>query len=382
MIYEHEGVGPTIAPSAYVAPNAVVCGDVTIGEDARILFGAVLTAEGGPITVGARTIVMEQALLRGRAGHPVRVGDDVIIGPHAHVNGSQIAEECFLATGVATFPGARIGRGSEIRINGVVHVNTVVPPDTTVPIGWIAVGDPARLYSPAQHDELWEVQRAADFPGTVFGIPRHDMSMRKVTTGYSELFGRHRADRQRTARADTPRLPPLAAEDHVCADCALAYPQISIDQARRVIEGIPAEVRDVALAVPPPARHLRPGPDVWSVTEYVCHLRDVYLTYTVRLHRTRTEDRPMLEPMLNDLRARRFRYNERELAPILDELAATAAGFCAEIDRTRETEWDRVATRLPGEQRTARWLVRQAMHEGIHHLGDIRTVGRAIADKR
>ena len=196
MIYEHDGVAPTIAASAYVAPNAVVCGDVTIGEDARILFGAVLTAEGGPITVGARTIVMEQALVRGRAGHPVVIGDDVIIGPHAHVNGSRIADECFLATGVATFPGVRIGRGSEIRINGVVHVNTVLPPDTVVPIGWIAVGDPARLFSPDRHDELWEVQRAADFPGTVFGVPRTELSMRRVTTGYAELFGRHRDDRQ------------------------------------------------------------------------------------------------------------------------------------------------------------------------------------------
>ncbi|MDA3664686.1 hypothetical protein PFJ02_22105 [Mycobacterium xenopi] len=50
--------------------------------------------------------------------------------------------------------------------------------------------------------------------------------------------------------------------------------------------------------------------------EYVCHLRDVYLTYTIRLHRARTEERPTLEPTLNDLRARRFRYNDRDLTAI------------------------------------------------------------------
>ena len=127
------------------------------------------------------------------------------------------------------------------------------------------------------------------------------------------------------------------------------------------------------------ARRRRPRPEVWSVTEYVCHLRDVYATYTIRLHRTRTEDRPVLEPMLNDLRARRFGYNDLDVGPILDELAATAAGFCAEIAATRPTDWDRVATRLPGETRTARWLVRQAMHEGVHHLGDIRRVGAAVS---
>jgi carbonic anhydrase/acetyltransferase-like protein (isoleucine patch superfamily) len=55
---------------AYVAPTAVVCGAVSIGADARILFGAVLTAEDGEIRVGERTVVMENALVRGRARHP------------------------------------------------------------------------------------------------------------------------------------------------------------------------------------------------------------------------------------------------------------------------------------------------------------------------
>jgi hypothetical protein len=95
------------------------------------------------------------------------------------------------------------------------------------------------------------------------------------------------------------------------------------------------------------------------------------------LHRARTEERPALEPMLNDLRARRFRYNERDVVAILDEVAANAAGFCEEIAGAGPQDWDRVATRRPGEQRSARWLVRQAMHEGVHHLADIRTVGTA-----
>jgi hypothetical protein len=101
----------------------------------------------------------------------------------------------------------------------------------------------------------------------------------------------------------------------------------------------------------------------------------VYVTFTIRLHRVRTEDQPALEPMFNDLRARRFRYNDCDLAATLDELAAAAAGFCEEVARTGDCEWDRVATRLPGEERTARWLVRQAMHEGVHHLGDIQRIG-------
>jgi carbonic anhydrase/acetyltransferase-like protein (isoleucine patch superfamily) len=178
-----------------VAPTAVLCGDVTVGDDARILFGAVLTAEGGSIEVGARCIVMENALIRGREGHPVRLGDHVLVGPHAHVNGATIDDDVFLATGVSVFPGARIAKGCEVRINAVVHVNSALREGATVPIGWIAVGDPADLFPPDAHEELWTVQRQMDFPRSVFGIERSELTMEKVARRYAERFGRHRDDR-------------------------------------------------------------------------------------------------------------------------------------------------------------------------------------------
>ena len=195
MLIEHEGRSPRVAESAYVAPNAVLCGDVAVGEDARILFGAVLTAEGGRVEVGARSIVMENALVRGRRGHPATLGAHVLVGPHAHVNGATIEDEAFLGTGASVFPGASVGHGAEVRINGVVHVNSSLAAGVTVPIGWIAVGDPAELFPPDQHDELWPVQRSMDFPRTVFGLSREEATMEKVARRYAEQFGRHREDR-------------------------------------------------------------------------------------------------------------------------------------------------------------------------------------------
>ncbi|MGD1281183.1 DinB family protein [Mycobacterium seoulense] len=170
-------------------------------------------------------------------------------------------------------------------------------------------------------------------------------------------------------------LPPLAAEDHVCAACGVSYPDTRVEDAIAVIAGLPDAVRDVVSAISPDARRARPSPEVWSVAEYLCHLRDVYVSFTIRLHRVRTEQQPAWEPMLNDLRARRFRYNDCDIEATLDELAAAAAGFRDEVARIQDEGWDRIGSRLPGEQRTARWLVRQAMHEGVHHLGDIRTIG-------
>jgi len=168
---------------------------VNVGEDARVLFGAVLTAEGGRIEVGDRCIVMENALIRGREGHPVRLGDHVLVGPHAHVNGATIEDDVFLATGVSVFPGARIAKGCEVRIGAVVHVNSSLGEGSTVPIGWIAVGDPADLFPPDAHEQLWPIQRQMDFPRTVFGIERAEVTMEKVARRYTERFGRHRQDR-------------------------------------------------------------------------------------------------------------------------------------------------------------------------------------------
>jgi carbonic anhydrase/acetyltransferase-like protein (isoleucine patch superfamily) len=195
VLIEHEGKRPSVADSAYVAPTAVICGDVRVGADCRILFGAVLTAEGGRIDLGERCIVMENAVLRGREAHPVELGDHVLVGPHGHVNGARIENDVFLATGASVFPGARIGHGSEVRIGAVVHVNSRLREGTTVPIGWIAVGDPAELFPPSAHEELWPIQRELDFPRTVFGLGRSEATMERVAARYAERFGRHRDDR-------------------------------------------------------------------------------------------------------------------------------------------------------------------------------------------
>ena len=177
-------------------------------------------------------------------------------------------------------------------------------------------------------------------------------------------------------------LPRWPAENYVCEDCRLSYRDISVERAIEAIRSLPAMVRDAVDAVPAGARRQRPRAGSWSVTEYVCHLRDVFAIYTIRLHRVRTEDRPALEPMLNDLRARRFRYIDYDVNAVLDELAMTAAGFRAEAGRFQPDQWDLAGTRLPGEERTARWLLRQAMHEGQHHLDDIRRTSQASGRAR
>lgn len=174
-------------PDAWVSPHAIVTGDVTIGAGSRVLDLAVIHAVHGPVVIGGDVVVMEHAVLRGRSGHPLSIGDSVLVGPHTHLNGAQVEDEVFIATGASMFPGSRAGTGSELRVNSVVHVNSRLAPGTVVPIGWIAAGDPAQLFSPDRHDDLWEVQRALDFPGTVYGVDR-GTPMREIMRRQSELY--------------------------------------------------------------------------------------------------------------------------------------------------------------------------------------------------
>ncbi len=206
MRFEHLGATPRIHPDAVIAPTAVVSGDVTIGAGCQVLHGAVITAEGGPVTLGEHVIVMENALIRASATHPVHIGDHVLVGPMASISGATVADEVFLATGTRVFNGARIGTRSEVRINAVVHLRTVLPPESVVPIGWVAVGDPAQVLPPDRHDEIWALQHDLDFPGYVFGLDRETPDlMTQLTERYASSLARHVDDRRLDGDAPAPR---------------------------------------------------------------------------------------------------------------------------------------------------------------------------------
>jgi carbonic anhydrase/acetyltransferase-like protein (isoleucine patch superfamily) len=200
MIITHDELEPRIDPTSYVAPNAVVCGNVTIAAGCRIMFGACIVAEGEPVTIGENCIVMESAVLRSTDKHELLIGDHCLIGPHAHVVGCTIEDSVFIATGAAVFHGACLRTKTEVRVHGVVHLRTELPPETVVPIGWVALGRPAVILPPEKHSEIWAVQKPLDFPGFVYGFSRESgednmPAMKEIAGKRSEELGRHRGDR-------------------------------------------------------------------------------------------------------------------------------------------------------------------------------------------
>jgi len=204
MILTHGDRSPRIDPAAYVAPTATVCGDVTIAEGARIMFGACVVAEGQPLVIGKNCIVMENAVIRSTSAHATMIGDHCLIGPHAHVVGCTIEDCVFIATGASVFHGAHLEFGVEVRVNAVVHLRTRVPAHATVPIGWVAVGSPATILPPNEHDAIWAIQKPLDFPKFVYDVeraPEGATNMPEITARRSRALAEHRSDRPREGGA-------------------------------------------------------------------------------------------------------------------------------------------------------------------------------------
>lgn len=180
---------PSIHASAYVAPNATISGEVTIEEGCAILFGAVITAEGAPISIGANCVVMENAVCKSSGGSvmkfPLTVGESCIIGPGAYLVGATIEPGCFLAAGSKVFNGATIGEQTSVALGGIVHVNTVLPSGAHVPMQHIAFGDPAQIFSP---DKAPQIHSKMNFFQDVFNLEASDDVRSQAAEAYSKFL--------------------------------------------------------------------------------------------------------------------------------------------------------------------------------------------------
>ena len=203
MLIEHRDYTPNVHPSAFVAPTATIVGQVTIGPRTRVMFGATVNSEGSSVEIGECTVICENAILRASAitdvDHPVNVGHHVFVSPHATLIGCTVEPCSYIATGATVLQGAVIKTGAAVAVGAFVHAGTVIPSKFFVPPNNIAVGDPVKLYSPAEQDTLVEAIKSVGFAKLAFGaaadwedrIERY----REVTEKRSEEFAGHCDDR-------------------------------------------------------------------------------------------------------------------------------------------------------------------------------------------
>ncbi|HEV2261354.1 MAG TPA: hypothetical protein VGR69_03580 [Candidatus Rubrimentiphilum sp.] len=180
---------PEIDGNAYVAPTATISGDVTIEEGCAILFGAVISAEGAPIVIGANTVVMENAIVKSSGGKvmqfPCTIGESCIIGPGAYVVGATIEPGAFIASAARIFNGATVEEKVSVAIGAIVHVNSRVKTGQHVPMLHIAHGDPATIYPPREAET---VHGKMHFFQDVFNLPDSDDVRAKAAEGYSKFL--------------------------------------------------------------------------------------------------------------------------------------------------------------------------------------------------
>ena len=142
---EHE---PQIHPDAYVMPEAVVIGRVTIGPEASVWSGAVLRADDNEIRIGAGTSVQDNAVLHVTEDFPTIVGERCTIGHLAHLEGCTVEDEALVGTGSIVLHDAVIGSMA------LVGAGAVVPGRMQVPPGAMALGMPAKIREGVDTDPL------------------------------------------------------------------------------------------------------------------------------------------------------------------------------------------------------------------------------------
>jgi carbonic anhydrase/acetyltransferase-like protein (isoleucine patch superfamily) len=138
-IYALDDDEPVIHELAYVAPDAVVIGRVTIGPEASVWPGAVLRGDHGTITVGARTSVQDGTIVHTTERWPTVIGADCVVGHNAHLEGCLVEDRCLIGSGSVTLNRVVIGAGS------IVAAAALVPVGFIVPAGSLVAGVPATV---------------------------------------------------------------------------------------------------------------------------------------------------------------------------------------------------------------------------------------------
>jgi len=132
LVLPYQGKSPRIDPSAWLAPNATVIGDVTLEADSSVYYGAVIRADMAEVRLGIGSNLQDNAVVHTDFGHPSLIGNGVSVGHLAVIHGCTIADNVLVGMGATVLNGAHIGTGSLIAAGTVVLEGTIIPPRSLV----------------------------------------------------------------------------------------------------------------------------------------------------------------------------------------------------------------------------------------------------------
>jgi gamma-carbonic anhydrase len=155
-LYDHQGRVPALGPGVYVAPNATIIGDVEIGSESSVWFGAVLRGDVFPIRIGARTNIQDNAVVHVTGGKAsTTVGDEVTVGHLAILHGCTIGSRCLVGMGSTVLDGA------VLEDECFVAAGTLVPPGMRIATRSLVMGRPARVARQLAEADLAQIRESA-----------------------------------------------------------------------------------------------------------------------------------------------------------------------------------------------------------------------------
>lgn len=155
-VYSYRGVEPSLGAGTFLAPDAVVTGDVETGRDCSFWFHTVARGDVNSIRIGERTNIQDGTVLHvTHESFPLRIGNGVVIGHAAIVHGCVVGDGALIGIGATVLDGAVVEAGAQ------VAAGAVVPPGFVVPAGYLALGVPARLVRTLTAEESAEIDSIA-----------------------------------------------------------------------------------------------------------------------------------------------------------------------------------------------------------------------------
>jgi carbonic anhydrase/acetyltransferase-like protein (isoleucine patch superfamily) len=155
MIYSLDRLAPRLGRDVYVAPNATVVGDVDLGDEVSIWFGAVLRGDVERLTIGRLSNVQDNSVLHSDPGSPLTLGDRVTVGHAVILHGCTVGDGTLIGMGTTILNDARIGR------NCLVGAHALITEGKTFADGMLIVGSPARAIRPLTPEELARLGESA-----------------------------------------------------------------------------------------------------------------------------------------------------------------------------------------------------------------------------
>ena len=155
-LFPRRGLFRPVEGGAFVATNAIVTGDVTLGEDVGVWFGCVVRGDDAPLTVGRRTNVQDLTMIHADTGVPNVIGQEVTIGHRCVLHGARVEDRCLIGMGAVLLGGSVIGAESLIAAGTVVKEGFVVPPRSLV------AGVPGKILRALRDDEVEAIRRSAE----------------------------------------------------------------------------------------------------------------------------------------------------------------------------------------------------------------------------